>query len=337
MSKEFVVDAFPGFNEIRLAEFRISYLSKLVDKVVIAESSLTQSGFQKRFYFDEWLKQQSSEMQSRVTVIRVPLEHLKTSWEREIHTREFLMEYFRREYPSAKFILSDLDEIPSIEQVEQLRQSSSIFHFQTPTFFRKINWQLNDQHFNWARGVMGQVSLNLFPNGGRFTKSIPWIESIAGGHFSWLGVDQDSIGVKSQAAAHVELNATFWSSIGLIEFCDKYRIDHLGRGRAIGFGIFKILYPLPQGILFELSKSFPDLVDNCEACPLWFIRFWASMKLTTYVGDNRFSHYVRNKFEVEYFLENNSPAIQFFVFIEFLMSMFALTKRAVRKLRVKTI
>ena len=42
--RDMVIDAFPGFNEVELAEFRITYLKDVVDKVIIAESELTHSG-----------------------------------------------------------------------------------------------------------------------------------------------------------------------------------------------------------------------------------------------------------------------------------------------------
>lgn len=325
-----MVDAFPGFNEIELAEFRIRYLSELVDKVVIAESSLTQSGLEKKLYFQDWLENQTADLQNKIEVLKVPLEKLHTSWEREIFTREFLMDHLRITYPNARFILSDLDEIPSISQVEKLRQTDGIFHFQTPTFFRKINWQLKDQHLFWARGVMGQVSMALYPNGGRFTKTFPWIDASPGGHFSWLGVDQNSIAKKSQAAAHVELNDNYWSSKVFIDFCDRYRIDHLGRSRSTGFGLFHVIYPLPVGILTDLSVSLPQLVDSCETLPNYLSRIWASMKVTAYVGETKFSKITRNRYQIEYFLESNNLKIHFLVFIELLFSFAAILKRRMK-------
>lgn len=327
-----MIDAFPGFNEIQLAEFRIRYLSELVDRVVIAESNLTQSGLEKKLYFQDWLENQTVDLQKRIEILRVPLEKQQTSWEREIFTREFLMDHLRDYYPNARFILSDLDEIPSKNQVEKLRQSDGIFHFHTPTFFRKINWQLKDQHLFWARGVMGQVSMAQYPNGGRFTKTFPWIEASPGGHFSWLGIDQNSIAKKSQAAAHEELNDNYWSSKMFIDFCDRYRIDHLGRGRSIGFGLFHVIYPLPVGLLTELSIPLPQLVDSCETLPNFLSRFWASIKVTAYVGETKLSKMTRKKYQIEYFLASKNLTIYFLVLIELLFSLAAIIKRRMKNL-----
>ena len=181
-----IIDSFPAFKEIELAQFRMMYLSNLVDLTIIAEARLTQSGLEKPLYFKNWLANQNEEFKSRVVIIEVPLLAASSSWEREIYTREYLFDHIKVNYPSAKFILSDLDEIPSLEQVESLRTTSGLFHFLTPTFYRKINWKLGDQHIRWSHGVMGEVALNIFPNAGRFSKQIPILKSVPGAHFSFI-------------------------------------------------------------------------------------------------------------------------------------------------------
>ena len=87
-----LIDAFPIFNEIELAEFRISYLSNLVDKVLIAESHLTNSGNDKPLYFSDWLSKNNS-FKSNVEVIYVPHTLSMESMERDIFTREYLINY----------------------------------------------------------------------------------------------------------------------------------------------------------------------------------------------------------------------------------------------------
>ena len=334
LNKKLVVDAFPAFNEIRLAEFRINYLSEIVDLVVIAEARLTQSGLPKPLYFRDWLEAQSIELKSRVIVIEVPLLDLETSWEREIFTREYLCSYLKREYPNSRFILSDLDEIPSIQQVKLLRDSFGIFHFHTPTFVRNVNWQLQDQHENWARGVMGETDLNDYPNGGRFIKEFPRIDSVPGAHFSWLQIDKDSVSKKLQAAAHAELNENFWASESIIRYSNYFKIDHLGRSRARGFGVLKILYPLQEGILLEISKVFPDLVDAGADTPKLARRLLASCKFSAFVGDNYFSRKVRSQFNPEYYFTHRTTLIYLITLVEVLVSTIAMTKRSIKRIRI---
>jgi hypothetical protein len=316
-----IIDSFPAFKEIELAQFRIMYLSNLVDLTIVAEARLTQSGLEKPLYFRNWLSNQSEEFKSRVIVIEVPLLAASTSWEREIYTREHLFDHIKVNYPSAKFILSDLDEIPSLEQVEGLRTTSGLFHFLTPTYYRKINWQLRDQHLRWSHGVMGEVALNVFPNAGRFSKQIPILNSVPGAHFSWLGIDEGSLWEKSKAAAHSELNENFWASQELLRYCDKYRVDHLGRGRNLGWGMFNVTNPNENMITAAAYRFFPSWADMDDIIPRFWARFWASMKVTSFVADTKLASYARKRFEPDHYFTKRKLVISLIVSTETLMSM----------------
>jgi hypothetical protein len=154
-----IVDAFLGFNEINLAEFRISYLSGHIDHTVIGESRTTHSGVAKKLFFKEWHEGIDPSLRTKITVVEIPLDNFSESWGREIGSREFLAEYVKFNFPGAKFILSDLDEIPSTSQIDSLNENSGIFHFTTPTYYRRVNWKLKDKHSTWSRGVCGEIEL----------------------------------------------------------------------------------------------------------------------------------------------------------------------------------
>jgi len=316
-----IIDAFPAFKEIELARFRIHYLSNLVDLTVIAEARLTQSGLEKPLYFKEWLAEQSDELRTKVRIIEVPLLSTSTSWEREIYTREYLFNYIKMNFLAEKFILSDLDEIPSRGQVEKLITSSGIFHFHTPTFYRKINWKLSDLHANWSHGVMGEVGLNIYPNGGRFSREIPRLIAAPGAHFSWLGIEKQSLWEKSKAAAHAELNETYWASEVLLQYCDKYRVDHLGRGRNLGWGIFNIIDLNNDEITGKAYEFFPNWADTGIDIPRFASRFWASMKITSYVAQTRLANYARKKFEPGKYFGAANLTVSLIVSTEIILSL----------------
>lgn len=297
-----LIDAFPAFDEIPLAEFRISYLEREVDLVVIGEAKLTQSGVEKELYFSKWLEENLKKFGSRVVVIEIPLKKTDTNWQREIQSREFIQNYLAVNYSKHKFILSDLDELPSRSQVRFLKENTGIYHFGTPTYYRKVNWKLRDAHSDWWLGVMGEVSLNEYPNGGRFSKEIPRLEFSDGAHFSWLGRDGDKLWKKSQAAAHEELSQNHWKSERLVQFCDLNRIDHLGRVRSRYFGLFSVVHS-PENELTKLAAArFPNWVDNGENLPNILKRIWASTKVSAYVGSTAIGHYSRKIMTVEEFL-----------------------------------
>lgn len=233
-----LVDAFPGNNEISLAEFRIKYLSSAVDYTIIAESNLTHSGQPKEPYFNQWLMMNKS-LQDRIVVVNLDLSIFKDPMERDIATREMLLEFILKEFPSSHFILSDLDEIPSLEQVEIACSTRKLYHFLTPTVYLNANWHLRDSHLNWRRGVIGHTSLHPGENGGRF-KKFPVLNDPPGIHLSWIVNSEESFLNKINSTAHTELSRITFLTVNLFDFASRFGIDHLGRFNERGFGILKI-------------------------------------------------------------------------------------------------
>jgi len=233
-----MVDAFPGNDEIDLVEFRINYLSPIIEFTVIAESSLTHSGKSKPLYFTEWLSK-NRHLRERVSVLQVDLSKCKDSWEREISTREVLLDFILREFPHSHFVLSDLDEIPSIKQVEAARVKEVSHHFLSPTVYIHANWHLQDSHASWSRGVIGHTSCHPGENGGRF-KKFPVIGDDPGIHFSWRSTSAEAISLKKNSNAYHEAFDAHFLDDELMRFASRYGIDHLGRFNEKGFGLLEI-------------------------------------------------------------------------------------------------
>jgi hypothetical protein len=279
-----IIDIFLGFNEIRLAEFRIRYLSSRVDHTIIGEARTTHSGVAKRLFFKEWFETLDSSLKSKVTLVEIPLDNFDDSWQREIGSREFLAEYAKLNFPGTKFVLSDLDEIPSISQLDLLKENSGIFHFTTPTYYRRANWRLKDKHATWARGVCGEIQLLQAENGGRFS-SYPLIGGEPGVHLSYLGMSDIELRDKITSFAHTELLVNRFAADGIIDFCDNFRINHLGQSRAKGFGLFEISKPESKDLWNMILVNFPDLVDDASTLiPGYGRRFWASVRLSVYLS-----------------------------------------------------
>lgn len=233
-----VIDAFPGNNEISLAEFRINYLSPIVEVTVIAESTLTHSGRIKPLFFTQWLRS-NLQLQDKVRVLELDLTKYDDPWSREIATRESLLSFVLREYPNSHFVISDLDEIPAREQIQAAISVKKTFHFHSPTVYLNANWHLQDSHANWSRGVIGHSSAPPNKNGGRFEK-LPILSSPSGLHFSWFKESSDSIQMKVDSSAHTELSEAKLFDSSLIHFASRYGIDHLGRFNERGFGLLEI-------------------------------------------------------------------------------------------------
>ena len=325
-----IVDIFLGFNEIRLAEFRLDYLSRNIDHTIIGESRLTHSGISKELYFAKWYTELDSLLQSKVTVLEIPLDNFTGSWEREIFSREYLVNYAKKEFPGSKFILSDLDEIPSNNQVENMLGTSGVFHFVTPTYYRRANWRLKDKHLNWSRGVCGDIDQLQEENGGRFA-SFPLIPGKPGIHLSYLGMTDVGLRQKISSFAHTELAVTRFAAPGLVKFCDLYRINHLGQSRTKGFGLFEIEQSHADDLWNLRLMKFSDLMDLSNAqIPSFPRRIWASALVSAYL--NRKTGADSDEPNQSFESEISSALFTFLATKEILISLAYFFKRSFRDL-----
>lgn len=286
-----VIDVFTGYDEIELAELRISYLSSFVKKTIIFESELTHSGKAKPLFFTKWLEQ-NSHLKDRVEVKCIDIGNFDGPWEREIGSREIAAQFIYENYPDCYFILSDLDEIPSLEQVESHLMGYGNFHFLTPTCYRFVNWMLPDNHKKWRNGLLGHTSIDCGPNGGRF---VPWpvITSVEPGiHLSYVGRDVAALQFKYFGLVETQ-ESYFTKSFQtreVLEYVNHHAIDHLGRSRSQGFGLLEIRQELNFSEVqkFIFSKA-PHLFRFELGTGQWIKRFIASIKIST----------MRNRAEVQ--------------------------------------
>lgn len=238
-TKRLLIDAFTAFNEVPLAEFRIKYLWDQVDFFVIAESRLTHSGLSKTLLFQEWISA-NKELSKKALCIDIDLSDCGDAWERETKQREELAKYLIRNYPESHFIVSDLDEIPSVSQIEEFRErcidNHEGFKFPTPTSYRYGNFVIPHKRV-WCRGTMGSARTIKLVNAGRYHHLQQLKSEQQGIHFSYLNYEKNSVGTKLRSFAHQELNNHFLAAQELIDYADKYLVDHLGTFDISGWGL----------------------------------------------------------------------------------------------------
>ena len=295
-----LVDCFLGFNELELAKFRIKYLCSEVDSTLIAEANISHSGNSKPLYFTK-LKKQFPRIFARVEVLVLDLGSYADSWEREVSSREQLIKYAVTRFPNAKYVLSDLDEIPSLQQLRNFKMCKGNFHYVTPTTYRYANWSLTDRHMTWNKGVLGDSSLVNLTNGGRMLK-LPNLDcSDVGIHASYLKLNEEFISSKMQGFAHVELNNRLLFDKKTIEFCDRYQIDHLGRFDRRGFGLLEVvphkdLRPIQQ----ELFNHADDWFSFRQCGASFYKRLVASLIIYSMIKctlhqRELFSHFLKDE------------------------------------------
>ena len=236
-----LIDCFLGFDEVKLAEFRVVYLKDVVNQTLILESRKTFSGDAKPLHFSDWKQTLPDDLKQKIEIVELNDSDLTSdsAWDRDIFSRESLNKIAIEKYPGSRFIFSDLDEIPAVEQVEKFLISQGNYHFKCRTIYRKANLFVMGRHDNWNYGVFSSSPELLVKNGGRFQR-LPLITSNDFGiHFSYLGMSPRRIKSKLNSFAHTEYRGLSISFDHYLAFCDKYIIDHLGRIRSETYGLLK--------------------------------------------------------------------------------------------------
>lgn len=117
-----VIDGFTFFNERDLLRIRLETLKDSVDRFVLVECELTQTGKEKPLYFDQY-QNEFSDFKDRIEHIIVSKEecapHIGRPWGIENFQRNCISKYAPAREIANCVIISDLDEIPTPNAVKQ--------------------------------------------------------------------------------------------------------------------------------------------------------------------------------------------------------------------------
>ena len=233
-----IYDCFTYFNEDLLLELRLNYLNEIVDKFVIVEANKTHSGKSKQQNFDINKFKQFADK-----IIYVFLEDLPDAtdpWMLENIQRNYIHEVLKKN--NAKdddiIIVSDLDEIPTIESISYYQR----LNVDMATFMMKFyNYYLNllaESEPPWLKAKIFKYKefkkpVESLSNQLRNICLIPECNETntatrirlrymgllignGGWHFSWLG-GPEKIKQKLQSFAHQEWNKEELTNIKHIE------------------------------------------------------------------------------------------------------------------------
>jgi len=237
------IDAFMADTEDALVEFRINYLRQQVDKVYVCEGSHTFSGFPKTPKFHFFEKTNSS---VEHVIIQIPKEILdaKDRWQVENYQREEFLRVVSVNHPMDLILFSDVDEIPSTEQVEELKtfirhDPSRILQIETPPFLLYANWLDSCPH-SWGRGAafLGKNAVNGIRHKASVLKIA--VSSSSGGHLSYMGVTRNSLAEKYSRFSHAEFDNEFSSSPHIFKLAKDYQVSFIGNFHEEGRGLLKV-------------------------------------------------------------------------------------------------
>ena len=161
-----IIDAFIFFNEKELVELRIKYLNDLIDYFVVIEADVTHTGKEKKWNFPSILDKELKEFSHKIKYHQMKIDLEKAEREKSPNYvggtwgRSWKVENMQRNYIknaceefSSKdiIIMSDLDEIPSREKIDFVKNSD--FKSIAPVAFDQALFHLNCNYLSLEKWI----------------------------------------------------------------------------------------------------------------------------------------------------------------------------------------
>jgi len=158
-----IFDCFMYFDEDLLLDLRLNYLNSYVDKFVIVESNYAHSGKKRNLNFDI---DNFKKFKNKITYLVFDQEpsgianfdnkdhmditnskYFLNAAKRENSQRNYILEGLKDAEPNDMILISDLDEIPNLEQNNLNKINNKLIFFNQKLFYYKFNLML--ESFEW--------------------------------------------------------------------------------------------------------------------------------------------------------------------------------------------
>ena len=257
-------DCFIYNNEDLILDIRFNILNQYVEKFVLVESKVDHQGNQKKLNFD---KKKFKEFENKIEYLVIDnFPNDFNSWQRENYQRNYIFEGLKNVEDDDYIIISDVDEIPNLKNINNLKDHKyTVFKQKNLSF--KINL-INKSLPNWFGS---RVCKKKYLKGSQWLRDqkvkkysilkffkIKWnIVDHGGWHFSYL-MSPQQIQKKLKSFAHSEFNSSFYTDINRIKDAINNKKDLFGRDQIYE----KII----------IDKSFPGYIsENKSKFSSWII------------------------------------------------------------------
>ena len=158
-----IFDCFMFYDEEMLLDIRLNTLDKFIDKFIIVESMFTHSGKKRELIFDIKKFPKFKDKINYLVVESLPkgiepinsydADDIKESkiilnaYRREHHQRNSILNLLKSAEPNDQVIISDVDEIPNLENINFNQIKNKIILFNQKMFYYKFNLIL--ENMNW--------------------------------------------------------------------------------------------------------------------------------------------------------------------------------------------
>jgi beta-1,4-mannosyl-glycoprotein beta-1,4-N-acetylglucosaminyltransferase len=162
-----IYDCITYFDEEVLLNFRLNLLNKYVDKFVIVECQYTHRGIKKNFnldlkkikkFKDKIIYIKTSEKPSNLNIIKesdtqnvINTKHILNGYIWDHFQRNRIVEGLKNCDPNDIIMISDLDEIPNLKNVNFSRIKEKLIFFRQRIFFYKFNLLYKDRFWFGTR------------------------------------------------------------------------------------------------------------------------------------------------------------------------------------------
>ena len=191
-----IFDCFMYFDEETVLELRLNILSKYVDYFVIVESSFTHKGDRRDLKFNHQKFKKFKDKLVYSTYDEEPPEIAKNkvndkdneavkSWKyisnalyRENGQRNYISKGLDLANNDDMILISDVDEIPNLENLELSRVNKKIILFKQDMFYYKLNLKLPNLDWTGTKGCRK-----------KFLKSPQWLRNIKDRKYPFYRLD----------------------------------------------------------------------------------------------------------------------------------------------------
>lgn len=321
-----IFDCFTFNDEVEVLTTRILYLESVVNFFVIAESNRTFSGIEKKYYADQVIQNSGIDPERFIRVkYEFPQEMIEKAarggdrWPLERHARQSLSSIIHNINSTDFVLLSDVDEIPSTEQITKASKLEYLIRVSTPVYHGKLNWKVrgNDP---WLTVKMGPSRFFRDLNSIRYAV-VPEVKApISGIHFSDMYGQIEDVQRKAQSSAHSEFDLEGDEFKKLATYADFFKTEYRGRFFRKGMGLVSVTKDLNklQTILGNVAPKFLDSTPT----PSFYSRVCASYNLTLAWKKNPVR--LEYKFSIPWFLH---AITQYFVW-----RLWGFTRRVARRI-----
>mgnify|MGYP001163658560 CR=1 FL=1 len=227
-----IFDCFMFYDEEMILDFRLNYLNDYVDKFIIVESSFTHSGKKRDLIFDI---NKFSKFKDKIDYIILDKEpndlfyidekdnfdkknskYILNALKRENLQRNYIEEGLKEASSEDVVIISDVDEIPNLEENNLNNIKNKIILFNQKFFYYKFNLKLNS--FQWYGSKACRKSQ---------LKSPQWLRNIKSKQYPFWRLDTFFSSTKYQNVFFVKNGGWHFSNMKTAEAIEKKMSTYL--------------------------------------------------------------------------------------------------------------